>query len=592
MIKHIVNIVPAFVPGDGIGNSARARARGLLDRGYRVTVICATAKVKIGEFTDENGRFELLVAGAGWEAERSSLTTEMIAAVRSADLIFVEFGCFNICHELIQNVAAPLILFYQGITPAVLMQNDMYAACYWRAIGELRKIPQPAMVLAASHFTLDEYSRNTGDVSPKSRVVPLFGNTKESSASQVTSSRRPFRILTVGQLFPHKNYEVLIEATKLLVRDGLDIEVQHIGGANDLIALGYRNKLQSLATSLGDSFKFLGRVDQSVLDKAYADAHVVVIPSLHEGYSLPAREALVHGKPVIASSFGALPETLQNAGKFFHPLDAVELARVIAEYAAMGDPEWTHACNRAKTAAAGHSVERYVQSCVDAIEEVLANRAPISSVFDASVDCSQPMTRHECLEDSDDFISGRITFSPDPLVAVASLSMEALIASSRHVLRTRLGVRTSWQKQLGHAVCLYELPLVGIEDCTSIYLSFVNSETGDRAWSLGGFQRERRPAGDEDQASQELWRLSLAIEDNYGPKSIVAADGRMLTKLKTRVANTILKLVYHVFIGPQMATMQSQMRLLATAIDEIKDARKIVESPESASASGGLTRRQ
>jgi len=66
----------------------------------------------------------------------------------------------------------------------------------------------------------------------------------------------------------------------------------------------------------------------------------------------------------------------------------------------------------------------------------------------------------------------------------------------------------------------------------------------------------------------------------------------LLTKLKTRVANTILKLVYQVFIGPQMATMQSQMRLLATAFDEIEDVRRVVEFRESSGPSKGLSGRQ
>ena len=588
MTKHIVNIVPAFVPGDGIGNSARARVKGLLDCGYQVSVICATAKVGVNEFPN----LQLMQAGTGWEAERTSLTAEMYAAVRSADLIFVEFGCFNICHELLHQVAAPLILFYQGITPAVLMQNDMYSACYWRAVGELRKMPQPAMVLAASQFTLGEYARSTGNAPTKSRVVPLFGNTREISRPPTPISQRPFKVLTVGQLFPHKNYEVLIEATKLLVRDGLDVEVQHIGGANDLIALGYRSKLLSLASSLGDRFKFLGRVDQDILDQAYADAHVVVIPSLHEGYSLPAREALVHGKPVVASSFGALPETLQGFGKQFHPLDAVELAKGLSEYVAMDDVEWADECKLAKAAAGSHSVARYVQACIDAIEEVLSVQSSILAIV--SPDSQQTVEGHECLEDSGDFILGSITFAVASSIDPTSLALEALITSSRHVLRTKMRVRISWQTQAqsGFTVCVYELPLAGIEDCTSIYLNFVNSKSGEREWRLGTFQRERRPSDKQDKASQELRRLSVAIADNYGPKSIVAADGRMLTKLKTRVANTILKLVYQVFIGPQMATMQSQMRLLATAIDEIKDARKIDESRESASTSGELNRRQ
>jgi glycosyltransferase involved in cell wall biosynthesis len=553
---------------------------GLLKQGFRVSVICATAKVGGNEFPG----LKLMQAGAGWEADRSSLSAEMLATVQSADLVFVEFGCFNICHELLQDLAAPLILFYQGLTPALLMQNDMYSACYWRAVGELRKMPRPTWVLAASEFTLEEYTRLTGYVAPNRRVVPLFGHTRSKPQTELPlSDRKPLRVLTVGQLFPHKNFEVLIEAARRLVNQGVEVQVQHVGGANDLIARAYQQKLLGLSIPLGARFRMLGRISQAALDQAYSDADVVVIPSLHEGYSLPVREALIHGKPVLASCFGALPETLQGAGELFHPLDAIELANKLAAYAQMEAPQFAELCGRAQAVAASHSLERYVQSCIDTIQLTLAadtfdshqhsehqNAARDASGATAFSEApSDHEVTHEPLEELDHLVSGRIVFRGNNLPESAAVAMQAIVLGGGHVLQQHLRVRTHWREAEGFCTCHYELCLEGHEDWSSLYLTFASKETGERLWSLAGVHRER-DAVTTDAISQERRRLSYSIQENFRPKGILASGNGLLAQFKTRIANTILRLIYHVFIGPQMATMQSQLQLMASEIQELR----------------------
>ncbi|WP_424391914.1 glycosyltransferase [Mycobacterium sp.] len=54
-----------------------------------------------------------------------------------------------------------------------------------------------------------------------------------------------------------------------------------------------------------------------------------VLPSLYEGFGLPAIEAQKCGCPVIASDAAAIPETLRESAYYFDPLSTAEISRSI-----------------------------------------------------------------------------------------------------------------------------------------------------------------------------------------------------------------------------------------------------------------------
>jgi len=89
--------------------------------------------------------------------------------------------------------------------------------------------------------------------------------------------------------------------------------------------------------SLGDTVRFTGRISHEEFARYYAEATMAVIPSLYEGFGMPAGEAMACGVPVISTTGGALPEVIGDAGILVPPADKSALREAIL--ALLSDPE-------------------------------------------------------------------------------------------------------------------------------------------------------------------------------------------------------------------------------------------------------------
>lgn len=94
------------------------------------------------------------------------------------------------------------------------------------------------------------------------------------------------------------------------------------------------NPARKRAQALGilDRIDFVGRVPLEELVRLYNRATLVAVPSLYEGFGLPAVEAMACGTPVVATRAGALAEVVSQGGGgiLIAPHNPVELARGIA----------------------------------------------------------------------------------------------------------------------------------------------------------------------------------------------------------------------------------------------------------------------
>ena len=94
-----------------------------------------------------------------------------------------------------------------------------------------------------------------------------------------------------------------------------------------------------------DCVHFTGRIPGEDFARYYAEATVAVIPSLYEGFGMPAGEAMACGVPVISTTGGALPEVVGDAGILVPPGDQKALEEAIVGL--LDDPGRCHALGQA-----------------------------------------------------------------------------------------------------------------------------------------------------------------------------------------------------------------------------------------------------
>lgn len=154
-------------------------------------------------------------------------------------------------------------------------------------------------------------------------------------------------ILFVGTIEPRKNLGGLLEAFALLVEAGG-------GGVPDLVVAGRLPPAGSQEAAiiagtrpdLAARVRYLDYVDDEHRMRLYREASMLVIPSLDEGFGLPALEAMTVGLPVVAARRGSLPEVLGDAAMLVEPDDPAGMAGAMQQI--LGGP-----ATRARLAGAG-----------------------------------------------------------------------------------------------------------------------------------------------------------------------------------------------------------------------------------------------
>jgi glycosyltransferase involved in cell wall biosynthesis len=132
-------------------------------------------------------------------------------------------------------------------------------------------------------------------------------------------------VLFVGNLLPHKNLPRLVEAFARATASTPARLVIAGGGRPRAIA-----HLQALAERARATVEIRSFVAPAELAPLLRGARALVLPSLAEGFGLPAVEAMACGTPVIASNVSALPEVVGDAALLVDPLDTAALGDAIA----------------------------------------------------------------------------------------------------------------------------------------------------------------------------------------------------------------------------------------------------------------------
>ena len=182
-----------------------------------------------------------------------------------------------------------------------------------------------AKIVTVSEFSKSDLVRNLGLSASRVHVVrPGSDHMGRQSADAGILARHSLHpgsfVLVVGTLAAHKNISALNILAKMLEARGVPFVIAGgVGGA----------AFSAASAELPQPARYLGRVTDAELKALYESAACFIVPSLYEGFGLPAVEAMTCGCPVVAADIPALRESCGAAALFCDPRAPEQIAAVV-----------------------------------------------------------------------------------------------------------------------------------------------------------------------------------------------------------------------------------------------------------------------
>lgn len=179
-------------------------------------------------------------------------------------------------------------------------------------------------LLTVSRFTRRHISREFKIPENRFTVVPNGINTELFYPIPHIKREQNRIIVTNSADTPLKGLQYLLPAVAS-ISDRRDIKLVVVGEPR---ANGMVEKLIK-RFGIGNIVTFTGRISYEEFVTQYAKAAISVVPSVYEGFGLPAGEAMACAVPVISTTGGALPEVVGDAGIMVPPGDPGALENAI-----------------------------------------------------------------------------------------------------------------------------------------------------------------------------------------------------------------------------------------------------------------------
>lgn len=161
----------------------------------------------------------------------------------------------------------------------------------------------------------------------RTKIHTVLPGVKRTQTSKGSTSHI-IHLLCVGSIIERKGHKNLLQALSML--KNLNWRLDCYG--NTEFDKGLFGQLQDIITkhALSDKVKFHGAVSDETLEVAYNKSDIFVLPSLFEGYGMVYAEAIVRGLPVIATTAGAIPDTVpKTCGILVEPENIEQLSQAL-----------------------------------------------------------------------------------------------------------------------------------------------------------------------------------------------------------------------------------------------------------------------
>lgn len=287
--------------------------------------------------------------------------------------------------------AATAVTLYDLIpmlNPEAYLASDWAYAWYMDKIDSLKRAD---LLLSISQHAREE-ALQALDIDPARVVnissaisphfVPMAIGDSERAMLRARFGIESRYVMYSGAMEPRKNVEGLLRAFSMLGATGL--------GETQLVIAGKvsprdRNRYDGMSAELGiaDKVVFTGFITDDELIALYSASAVYVFPSLHEGFGLPALEAMACGAPTIGSGTTSIPEVIGRQDALFDPSDPAAISasmRRVLENDDFAAELKTHALRQA----ARFSWDKTATTALAAMEKAAACRPVRQRVWPAA----------------------------------------------------------------------------------------------------------------------------------------------------------------------------------------------------------------
>ncbi len=279
--------------------------------------------------------------------DQAELVREAFLASLRPDIIHISSLFEGLLDDAVVSIGR-----FDGITPVSVTLYDLipllnpaqylephpaYEQYYRRKIQHLERA---VLCLAISDFCREESIRALPNlegkcVSVSTAIDDIFRRVRlsESEADRIRRQFdivRPF-ILSTGGADERKNLPRLIQAYAALparLREGH--QLLFAGKMSDS-AIAKLKQVARSARLKDDALLFTGYVSDDELLRLYNLCRLYVFPSWHEGFGLPALEAMACGAPVIGANASSLPEVIGLSEALFDPFDVEAIAHKMTQ---------------------------------------------------------------------------------------------------------------------------------------------------------------------------------------------------------------------------------------------------------------------
>ena len=329
---HIVYVCREYPPtlrGGGIATYIRLIAQGLVERGNKVTVICASDDTRTSSDYRDKGVRVIRLSGGDFilpSVESTSLLKKFRfiyrfdsyrkkireAILELDDIDIIEVADFGAESYFLKDINAPVVVRLH--TPSLFDRTTLGIKKYqgkdklFQFIGEREKyILKHADFLSSCSESLKEWTiQNLGVDSNKIEVIynPIELPTHKV---ELKSSTTKATIVFVGTISDVKGCGDLFEAGKLLAKKNVDFDMFLYGKMGEF-AENLKMNEQSYPW-----FHVIGKIEREKLFSIYCNASVVCFPSWWDNMPMVCLEAMGVGAVVLGSSSGGMSEIIQDS---------------------------------------------------------------------------------------------------------------------------------------------------------------------------------------------------------------------------------------------------------------------------------------